>query len=222
VTYEKHGGTFLRLVSDSTIAALERLRATLEHMPGIGVDDDYRLSVRAFAVDRGQRVGLRREVIDQALTRADVDGIRAVQGEGQTDFIGAGVDKGTGVRALAGQLHGPRVPHGDRPLALAVGDTLSDAPLHPLAARAFAPAHASNALRRTGFELTSKPYQAGLAQAVGKLIGHPPGTCELCRMPHPTAERRIMLRVLKTPEHGPLGMALHALKLSGIIVGLPR
>ena len=223
VTYENRGGTVLRLVSDRAIAALDRLRTTLEQTPGIDVDDDYRHSVRAFAIQRGQRVGLRREVIDQALAQAEADDdIRAVHGEGQTDFIGAAVDKGTGVRALAAQLHGPQQPHADRPLALAVGDTSSDAPLHPLTDRAFAPAHASHALRQAGFELTSKPYQAGLAQAVGKLVGHPPGTCDLCRMPHPTTERRILRRVLETPEHTPVGMALHALKLTGIIIGLPR
>jgi len=223
VTYENRGGTVLRIVSDPTIAALDRLRTTLEQTPGIDVDDDYRHSVRAFAIQRGQRVGLRREVIDQALAQAEADDdIRAVHGEGQTDFIGAAVDKGTGVRALAAQLHGPQQPHADRPLALAVGDTSSDAPLHPLTDRAFAPAHASHALRQAGFELTSKPYQAGLAQAVGKIIGHPPGTCDLCRMPHPTTERRILRRVLETPGHTPVGMALHALKLTGIIIGLPR
>jgi hydroxymethylpyrimidine pyrophosphatase-like HAD family hydrolase len=218
VTYEHRGGTILRLVSDPTIATLERLRATLQQMPGIGVDGDYRLSVRAFAVERGQRVSLGREAIDQALTRAEVDGIRAVHGEGQTDFIGATVDKGTGTRALAAQLHGPQQPYTQRPLALAVGDTLADVPLHPLATLAFAPAHASNALRKAGFELTSKPYQTGLAQAVGRLIGHPPGTCDLCRMPHPTAERKILLSLLETPEHGPAGMALHALKLTASII----
>jgi hydroxymethylpyrimidine pyrophosphatase-like HAD family hydrolase len=214
VTYEHRGGTVRRLVSDQTIAALERLRATLEQTPGIGVDGEYQLSVRAFMLERGQRAGLRRETIDQALAQAEVDGIRAVHGEGQTDFIGIAVNKGTAVRALAAQLHEPKQPPDDRPLELAVGDTLADAPLRPLAALALAPAHASNALRKAGFELTSKPYQAGLAQAVGKLIGHPPGTCELCRMPHPTTERKLLLKVLATPEHGAIEMALHALKLT--------
>ena len=126
------------------------------------------------------------------------------------------------MRALAAQLHGPQRPHPGRPLALAVGDTFADATLHPLADLAFAPAHASSALRNAGFELTSKPYQAGLAQAVGNLVGHPPGTCDLCRMPHPTPERRILLGVLETPEHGPVAMALHALKHTGIIISLAR
>ena len=214
VSYESRTEQVRELLPDGAATRLERLRAALRGMNGVEVDDVYRLSVRAFEVEGGHRVGLRREAIAAALALAGVDDIRTLEGEGQTDFVAAGVNKGGGVRSLAAQLDRSGQPDGGRPLALAVGDTAADAPLAPLAAKAFAPAHAPAALRGAGFEPTSRPYQAGLAQAVGELIGHPPGTCDTCRMPRPTTERRLLLTLLAAPERGRLGMVLQALKLA--------
>ena len=69
-------------------------------------------------------------------------------------------------------------------------------------------------LAEAGFEITSRPYQAGLAQAVGWLIGHAPGKCEVCRMPAPTPERRILLAALAAQERGPRGLPLALLELA--------
>ena len=62
--------------------------------------------------------------------------MRVVHGQGQTDFVWAGADKGTGLRALAARLSEPGC-------ALAVGDTASDLPLFECAALARAPRNAS-------------------------------------------------------------------------------
>ena len=62
-------------------------------------------------------------------------GVRVVHGQGQTDFVWAGADKGTGLRALAARLSQPGC-------ALAVGDTASDLPLFECAALARAPRNA--------------------------------------------------------------------------------
>jgi adenine/guanine phosphoribosyltransferase-like PRPP-binding protein len=208
--YDGRTGEGSELVPSEGVRALDELRGTLRRAGGVHLDEDHRHAVRAFRIERGQRLGLRPETIASAL--AVHDRIRAVEGEGQTDFI-AGVDKGTGLRALTARLGGAGTDPGDR-IALAVGDTVADLPLAGLASRACAPAHA-HALRRSGtFDVMTRPYQAGLAQAVGELIGHAPGRCRVCRMPRLGPERRILLTALAARERGVQGLPLQALKLA--------
>ena len=85
-----------------------------------------------------------------------------------------GVDKGTGLRRLSHELGLGGRDSGRKPFALVVGDTASDIPCAGLASLACAPAHADSALRDAGFEVMKLPYQAGLAQAAARLLGHPP------------------------------------------------
>ncbi|MGH2909790.1 MAG: hypothetical protein ACRDK8_10885, partial [Solirubrobacteraceae bacterium] len=68
-------------------------------------------------------------------------------------------------------------------------------------------------LRRAGFEIMSRPYQAGLAQAVGRVVGHRPGGCPLCRPPGDTPERAIACALLGVAERGRLGIVGRALEL---------
>jgi hydroxymethylpyrimidine pyrophosphatase-like HAD family hydrolase len=199
------------LVPNQGVHALGKLRGALRRADGVQLDEDYRHAVRAFRVEGGRRLGLRPETIAGAL--AGGDGIRAVEGEGQTDFVAAAVDKGSGLRALTACLGGAGADPADR-IALAVGDTVTDLPLAALASRACAPGHA-HALRDSGeFEIMSRPYQAGLAQAVGKLIGHAPGRCHLCRMHRPGPERRMLLTLLAAQERGRAGMLRQAVRLA--------
>ena len=78
----------------------------------------------------------------------------------------------------------------------AIGDTRSDLPMAANAARAYAPGHGGQPLRDGGFEVMRRPYQAGMAQAVGREIGHAPGECDVCRAPAATPERKILLAAL--------------------------
>jgi hydroxymethylpyrimidine pyrophosphatase-like HAD family hydrolase len=211
--YESRAGVCGLLRSEQA-GAMAQLRAWLAPTEGIHLDEGYRFGVRAFRIERGQRLGLHPETIAGVL--AGLEGIRAIEGEGQTDFMVADVDKGTGLRALMARLDRSEANPGGH-VALAVGDTVSDLPLAALAAKACAPAHAHAALRGAGFEMMSRPYQAGLAQAVGKLIGHTPGRCGVCRMPRPTQQREILLMALAAQERGRRGMPLQALKLASRI-----
>lgn len=100
--------------------------------------------------------------------------ISAIWGKSQVDFVAAGIDKATGLRALQRELSsGDRSPA----VALAVGDTSADAGMLALAQRSRAPAHAREAALGPGVKRLPKPYQRGLALAVGELVGHPPGAC---------------------------------------------
>jgi hypothetical protein len=208
--YTSESGSVRALLPAGTAADLDRLRAALTGVAGVQLDGDYRYSVRAFRVVNGRRVGLDADTTNTALARAAVQGLRPIPGDGQTDFVVAGIDKGTGLRALMAELGA----EGERPLALAVGDTASDLPLAGLANRACAPRHADKVLERNGFEAMKRPYQAGTAQAVRDLIGHAPGSCDVCRAPRATPQRNILLGMLAVGERGPAGIALQALELS--------
>ena len=128
-----------------------------------------------------------------------------IVGDGQADFVPARVDKGVGVRALTARL--------DAPLHAAVGDTAEDAPMLALAERAFAPAHAPRELRGVA-QMTRLPYQAGFDEAVGELLGHPPGTCFECRVPDDDERRRLLLALLGLREGGLRGMPRRALRVA--------
>jgi hypothetical protein len=154
--------------------------------------------------------GLQDDQVNEALSRAAAAGVGVIAGDGQTDFV-AGVNKAVAIRALAAQL-------GAEPaLALAVGDTGPDAPLGILADLACAPAHAHPSLRRAGFQIMTRPYQAGLAEAVGTLIGHAPGACSACRPAPASPDRRLLLGVLAAQERGGRRIPLQAAKLAARI-----
>ena len=120
--------------------------------------------------------------------------IEAVGGWAQTDFIVAGVDKGTGVRALAARLG----VAGVRPLKLAVGDSPPDLPMFELAEIAACPASADpKVLAQPGMAIARHRFEGGLASAVASLIGHEPGGCRDCRPPTPaTADARLLMALL--------------------------
>ena len=94
-------------------ATIEQLRHALARHRDIEVDERHRYIVRTRSGSGPIPKDLAREI------GSSVDGLlRIVHGEGQTDFVPVGVDKGTGLRALAAQLRGRVV--------LAVGDSIED------------------------------------------------------------------------------------------------
>jgi haloacid dehalogenase-like hydrolase len=202
------------LLSDAEQDLLACVRATLASRHDVHVDDAFCHAVRAFRVDRrGKRGPLDRQTVNAVLAASgDPALIRPVMGEGQTDFVAAGVDKGRAVRALAARLGQP--DNGDgRLLALAVGDTAADLPMLGQATLAFAPANAQATLRREGVEVLSAPCQAGLAQAVERLLGHEPGACPACRAPQLSPEAALLVEVLSAGERGRVELARRFLQL---------
>lgn len=203
------------LISDDAHADLERLRVALREIGGVHVDPAYRFSVRAFVIERGRRGPLPADVSAEALVRARASRFHTIVGESQTDFVAAGVNKAAGLRALAAGLGIPA----ERPFVLAVGDTISDLTFAEVARRVCAPRHAKTALAHARFEVMRRPYQAGLAEAVGGLIGHPPGDCPMCSMPPPARERAILQALLGAREQGRLGMVRRAVRVYRLAMG---
>jgi hypothetical protein len=134
--------------------------------------------------------------------------IRVVQGDAQTDFVPAEVDKARAIDALVTQLDGQ-----PGPIAAAVGDTVVDLPMLAMAQRRYAPAHAAALHGTPGIEILRRPYQAGLALAAAELLGHQPGGCDACRPPRHSRESALLLTVLRAQERGLPGMLRQAVRL---------
>jgi hydroxymethylpyrimidine pyrophosphatase-like HAD family hydrolase len=170
---------------------IEAIRAELSGRPGVELDPRYRYTVRANAAGGGP---LPAELI-AGLASAAQPGVRMVQGQGQTDFVWAGVDKGSGLRALAARLSAPGC-------ALAVGDSASDLPLFECAGLARAPRNARLGAGATAVRLTRHAYQAGLVDACSALLGHRPGECPACHPPAFAPRTKAMLALLDLRANG--------------------
>ncbi len=206
------------LLDDEAAAGLSRLRAALQAREGVRLDPAFSYAIRAYRADvNGRRSPLRAEEAAECLATSGCEqAVRTVPGENQTDFVSAVLDKGTGLRALIEALaadDGSDAADASA-VALAVGDTASDAPMLALAQAAFVPAHAPQAASRTGARRVRRPYQAGLHLAVGELLGHPPGGCPRCHAPPPTPSGDLLLDLFSAPESGPRALPLRALRLA--------
>ncbi len=213
--YNSVTGRSRSLLSGTQRDDLGRLRAALPAGDDVRLDGDYQHTVRAYRLDAaGHRRGLPAAAIDAALQRAGVgDRVRAIPGEAQTDFVAVGTDKGTGLRALAAELGGAADAQG-KLLALAVGDSGPDLPMFALSAQAYAPANADGEVRAAGIARMRLPYQAGLALAAARILGHQPGRCPVCRVSHPSGDTRLLLTLLSAPEAGQRSMLRTALALA--------
>jgi hydroxymethylpyrimidine pyrophosphatase-like HAD family hydrolase len=218
VAYSHGTGRVREVLSDSDREALNQLRAALGDIEGVRLDPDYRYAVRAYCLTAaGQRRSLSPETAAMALVKSGAGRrIRPIVGEAQTDFMVAGIDKGTGLRLLAADLGVEEGGEG-KPLALAVGDTVSDLPMFALAAQAFAPANAGSEVRSAGVTVLRRPYQSGLALAASHLLGHPPGRCPTCRGPRLSPEAHLLLTVLAAQETGTWGIVRQAFLLAARI-----
>lgn len=208
VVYRHDPPDVIELVTPQQRVALQGLRQNLAATPGAQLDTDYSYTVRAFSVDpHGQRHGLSERIVSGVLTGADTPAGYVVSGRSQTDFVAKGIDKGLGLETLASALRSPEI-------ALAVGDTASDLPMLRLSQTAYLLANAASDARQCGIPLLRRPYQAGLSVAVGRLLGHRPGTCPSCQPPAFSRESRLLLAVLAAPEAGRRGLPtriLHAM-----------
>lgn len=215
VVYNHNMGRVMECLSTEEQADLDQLRQVLAELDGIHLDPDFRYAVRAYRLDpTGQRRSLSREQVALALTQSHIEErIRPICGEAQTDFMRVGIDKGTGLRVLTEELDMESQAGDKKPLALAVGDTVSDLPMFELATLAYAPANADARVRRAGVKVMGQPYQSGLALAASQLLGHLPGECPTCRTPDLSAEARLLLTLLGLQEQGKRGMLWRTLLL---------
>ena len=73
--------------------------------------------------------------------------------------------------------------------------------------------HADAEMRRADVQVERGQYQAGLAQAVGRLLGHSPAGCPVCKWQCPS-DSRLLLSIIGAQEQGPRSMLTAACSLA--------
>ena len=197
------------LLDDSQRAAVATLRSRLEALPDVVVDGRHRYAIRAWALSGNRRGPL--SSTEAAAVARGLD-LRIVQGDGQSDFVPTSLDKGKGLRALIGRLGASGSETEAVPIAFAVGDTASDAPMLALAAQRGVPAHATGVVP-AGTLRARRPYQAGLLELTSAFLGHSASTnartfnemrsCS-CSSPVAGRDRTAFLHLLSGVEAGQL------------------
>jgi hydroxymethylpyrimidine pyrophosphatase-like HAD family hydrolase/orotate phosphoribosyltransferase len=201
VAYRAADGARRELLGPADRQVLHWAREEVGRWSGVQIDASSERSLRVYRLDdAGRRRGLARDVVDVLVARAHGQ-LYAIPGWAQTDFVPAGIDKGTGLRALL-ELLAPETADQERPLALAVGDTEPDLPMLALAQRAWAPSNGRPALRAAGVRVARHKFQVGLADAVADLIGHRPGGCPLCSAPAVPAGEQLLWSALAAQDAG--------------------
>lgn len=212
VVYEKATGSVVELLSEEAAQALSRVKTSLTGRDDLEVDDRFRYIARVRSVSRPGSRSVPARLLE-SLPAPPSGAWQLIVGEGQTDVVLPGIDKARGLSVLADRM----AELSQRPvplLALAVGDTQADASMLRLAQLGYAPANATRGLRRQGVKVVRHAYQRGLAEAVGRLIGHQPGRCPICALPQPSDERKLLLRLLSVQEAGGAGIPLRAFQLA--------
>lgn len=189
------------LRSEGDRAAVASARDVVVTLDGVEIDPAYAGIVRAYRRDAaGRRTGLSVDDLDRVRSALPDPGtVTIVPGEDQSDLTPATCTKATGLTALLARGVGSTAAT-ERP-ALAVGDGPADLVMLALAEQAAVPRHAA-ALAGPGMLVTHRPYQAGLAEAVGRLVGHEPGGCPACALDL-TPASRFVLSALSLRAAGP-------------------
>lgn len=172
-------------------ALLDRVRDQLSRRAAVAVDPRYRYAVRAMCGNGP----LPADVVSEVRSLAAAEDLQFLHGNGQTDIIAAGMDKGSGLRMLAGLMSDPGC-------AFAMGDTPPDIALFACAQLARAPRNADFGSFAAGVQRTKRAYQAGLSEACADLLGHRPGRCRSCRPPAFAPRTKALLAVLDLRANG--------------------
>jgi hydroxymethylpyrimidine pyrophosphatase-like HAD family hydrolase len=185
-----YDGESVDLRPSAGTALLDQIRRQLSCHADVALDPQYRYAVRARAGTGPLPTEVVAEI--QALGGAAVQMHR---GDSQTDIVAAGINKGTGLRALAELM-------GDPGCAFAVGDAPPDIPMFACAQLARAPRNADFTGAGVSPQRTRHAYQAGLAEACEDLVGHRAGGCQICRPPAFAPRTKALLAVLDLRSNG--------------------
>ena len=210
-------GQVQNLLTENDQKILGHLREALGAIEGVFLDSDYRFAVRAFRMSKsGRRKGLEPGEVAAALASIkQSEMIRPIFGDAQTDFMVTHIDKKVGLRAMVHEIKPDMPLDEEMPLALAVGDTISDLPMFEIAKLACVPAHSPLVTGQTRIKRMKEPYQAGLKLAVGELIGHRPGSCRLCANPPVKGDTKRLMTLFSAQESGWKSMLRSSLLLFG-------
>lgn len=185
----------LSLSERREIAAMRQACLAMSH---VELDAAYRSSIRVSRRDaKGRRSAPEGLVLPSTL--------RAIHGQSQSDIIAASISKEHAVQRLADFIDVSRI-------ALVVGDTDSDIAMMQLGESSAVPAHASARVRKAASVVAKEPYQAGLAEIVEQIIGHPTGGCKQCKLTTSSHDTRVMLDILRITDGSRRRMLLRTMR----------
>lgn len=192
-------GAVRSALDEDSLKTLATSRSQIGRLNGFDVDPAFAYSIRVSHRRYGGRLpNAEWDLLARVAGLSGDSGLIAVSGDHQVDLVRRGVTKATGLGILVG------ASAVSRPLVrLAIGDTEADMALFEVAERPFAPGNADPALRESEVTVLHERFQAGVAAAVAREIGHWPGACSHCRLPTMSVERETIVRALSLDEAGP-------------------
>jgi HAD superfamily hydrolase (TIGR01484 family) len=201
------------LVSADSLNQMRRLEEALRTIPGVFLNEDYRLIVRAHMYARGTTIPLPEGLIKGLMAKLKLEGLRLHQTYTDSTVTAAEVDKGSGLKSLLSLAGHSGLE------TVAVGDSEPDLSMFRAASRSFAPAHIGCAqpARLLGCRIASRPYQSGLLEIVRSLVHTNGGTCANCHLPQPVLHPadKLFVGLLAIADRRPLellGRSLFDLK----------
>jgi hydroxymethylpyrimidine pyrophosphatase-like HAD family hydrolase len=168
----------ISLIEPEAAEQLNRCKTAIQSLPGVFVDPNYRIAVRAFRYDGNRTQGLTEAEVHDVLDRAGFDGLKVLPTYADTTILPKGVSKGSGLLWAKKYLRFEREP------VAAIGDNDQDLDMFRAADRAFAPSNSSKAVRDFAAmgkcKLIRQPYQRGLLDAVTQVIHADGQLCDKC------------------------------------------
>ncbi len=180
------------LLTVDELADLHTLRDGFLADSRVQLDDDRLASLRCVARHGSADYQYARSVIEQALAGVKTN-FRVIEGDAQLDLVPRRITKAVGLSRLQDDLGKPEI-------RFAVGDTNADVVMLQLATAGAVPGHAEATAKAAAHHVSKHPFQRGLAEAIGSLIGHAPGSCASCAALPVSRQTQLMREVLSAAE----------------------
>jgi hydroxymethylpyrimidine pyrophosphatase-like HAD family hydrolase len=194
------------LVSQESQHQLAEVRAALQVIPGVFLNDDYRYSLRAFSYHNGRTIPLPRLLVEDLLGSVKADRLHAHHTGLDTAILARETDKGKGLLSLLA-LAGLQERE-----VMAIGDSEPDLAMFRVASSCFAPANISCAREATllGCHIAASAYQPGLLEIACRIVHPNGGACDRCqavatRWPK---DGSLFVRLLELADAKPLPLIL--------------
>jgi hydroxymethylpyrimidine pyrophosphatase-like HAD family hydrolase len=204
------------LIEPEAAEQLNRCKTAIQSLPGVFVDPNYRIAVRAFRYDGNRTQGLRETEVHEVLERSGFDHLRFLPTHADTTILPNGINKGSGLSWTKKHLRF------ERESVAAIGDNDQDLDMFRAADRAFAPSNSSKSVREFAAmgkcKLMHQPYQRGLLEAVTHVIHADGQLCDKCdiRLKQAGGCGALFQRLLRVAENSKLRRFFSILNWRGL------
>ena len=194
------------LLTVDELADLHALREGFLADSRMQLDDDRLASLRCVARRGTADYQYASSVIDRALAGVKTN-FGVIEGDAQLDLVPRRITKAVGLSRLQDDLGKPEI-------RFAVGDTNADVPMLQMATEGAVPGHAEPTAKAAARLVSKHPFQRGLAEAIGTLLGHAPGGCPTCSALPVSRQTQLMRDVLSAAESSRTDLMCSLVRLS--------